>query len=322
MNKTQCEKGYRFLKDNELLQIGDEHNYKDFRGSWLPVEIVDVGQHASNYSYLAFRRKVEKKEPQYRVLGKDEVIKKGDQVGFRNERYGEELITIWDQAVGAIGQTCNKNCYTAPMEARRRIHGTRPVKTPKIKTEPPKVDLPKPAFDPGPGYRLLNKGESLLASDECWVDLTFSNGWIFTNCPGQKVGNIFANGDYYRRKIEEPKTTVDPGVGYRLLSKNEDLVATDECFCSGNWAQTRDAELNTRSRKYGVNTLYYRRKIEGPTASKETFYRLLNKGEQVQEGDEYWTPDSSSWEKTECIGLKVSAPDKGDLYRRKITGKS
>ena len=46
-------------------------------------------------------------------------------------------------------------------------------------------------------------------------------------------------------------------------------------------------------------------------------YRLLEEGEVIQEGDEYWVYSLSEWWATDCDGLIVEEYDKP--YRRPIT---
>lgn len=78
--------------------------------------------------------------------------------------------------------------------------------------------------DRGEGYRLLAPGEVVEKGDE------YLNGvseWI----PAKRVGERVAPSSYYRRKLsapEQPGRKNDPGEGYRLIERGEELRNGDE----------------------------------------------------------------------------------------------
>lgn len=57
----------------------------------------------------------------------------------------------------------------------------------------------KPAVDPGPGYRLLQDGETLLPADEVYKK--GSGVWEPTKFRSHVVGEAWLRGNVYRRKI-------------------------------------------------------------------------------------------------------------------------
>lgn len=60
------------------------------------------------------------------------------------------------------------------------------------------------SVDPGAGYRLLEKGEVILAGDE--VRCSVVGGWLSTGCIGGVVGGSPITDCTYRRKAETAPT--------------------------------------------------------------------------------------------------------------------
>lgn len=107
-------------------------------------------------------------------------------------------------------------------------------------------------FDPGPGYRLLRKGEVIQEGDEIW---DFSPAkWV----PCLLLGNEVCAATV-RRKL-----AATPGPGYRLLGSDETVQEGDEFLglASNQWIRA-DSTLGRVSDVLGEypNIVAYRRKL-------------------------------------------------------------
>ncbi len=110
----------------------------------------------------------------------------------------------------------------------------------------------------------------------------------------------------------DTKSALEPGDGYRLLSLGDKLEPGDQ-FLEHNgtsWSDTAEAgkllvDSGCSGRTVGIGN-GYRRKLQ---------YRLLNVGEAVEGGDEYWDSPSGGWRKTvRDSGSVVTRTD--NPYRR------
>lgn len=78
---------------------------------------------------------------------------------------------------------------------------------------------------------------------------------------------------------------IDPGEGYRLLKDKEIIQGGDEYYSRscGKWIETGDAGDTVNYSK--LRTIEaYRRRVEG-----KTVWRLLEVGETIREGDEFYS---------------------------------
>lgn len=158
--------------------------------------------------------------------------------------------------------------------------------------------------DPGPGYRLLQKGDPIVRGKaEAWHP---DEGWYLGPVRGWEGDTFDPDTDYWFR---EPAPPVDPGPGYRLVEKGELIEEGDEWFeDDGFWAPT---ELGgTGARKNIDDPL--RRRVATPA------YRLLNPGEIIRASDEVYLRDE--WE--EMAGDKgvgeTFDPEEDHPIRRRI----
>jgi hypothetical protein len=168
-------------------------------------------------------------------------------------------------------------------------------------------------INPGPGYRLLDYGETTQAGDE----VLGSTGWE-PALALKSIGSPVRFG-YWRRKAESPYAaaaeSVDPGYGYRILRGEEILVTGDDYFnpLDDRWHATSNPGIRADRHANLSPTLVYRRKIPTGTVPG-TGYRLLTAGEWIDAGDEWWSEYQQRWVLTASPGSRVS--DAG--YRRKI----
>jgi hypothetical protein len=223
MNNTISQQQYRILQDHEIIQVGDEYKSRDY--SWLTC-MYSIGstpkEKIDNEIIFSFRRPLPIM-PGYRYLEASDVIQEGDECWCSS-------CEAWETTVAA-GDT--PKMYN---RAYRR-----------------KLEVPKPTVDPGKGYRLLADDEVIKEGDEY---LSYQNDWRYSFSVGSTPKSQEL---WYRRKLEVPKPTVDPGKGYRLLADDEVIKEGDECWCSffKAWETTVAAG--------GTPKIYnraYRRKIE------------------------------------------------------------
>lgn len=142
------------------------------------------------------------------------------------------------------------------------------------------IEPAAPAVDPGPGYRLLEEGETILEGDE-EADEEEGGGWS---------GVVFP-GDAYKPHNWFPVRRCEPGEGYRLVGVDELIETGDEWLDHEGWNPTKFKTGSGVAKS--INTPL-RRKIPGPP--KPPTYRLLNPGEIIREGDEVWIACQESWE--------------------------
>jgi hypothetical protein len=97
---------------------------------------------------------------------------------------------------------------------------------------------------------------------------------------------------------------VDPGTGYRLLKHGEIIQEGDDFRRNdGGWSPTTAPGAAVRNPGD-----VYRRK-----AGAEPSFRILDVGELVRAGDEWW--DRDTWKQTEAPG---SLAIRGCVYRRRV----
>jgi len=204
----------------------------------------------------------------YRLLVAGELVQEGD------ELYGSE--GCWTpRTVFSIGK---RQEFDTLFPTRRKI-----------------------TVDPGEGYQLLNRGETIKSGDEIY--------------DGEKWRRTYLRDTVqcatFRRKI-----TIDPGEGYRLLEPNEILAVGDElhnCY-SGMWEKFYDYTAGQPL----CPGLVARRRVEDRRVPVAPYpgdgYRMLKIGEVRLRGDEYW--DGKSWNQTADVGVPIW--DFSFNYRRKI----
>jgi len=175
-----------------------------------------------------------------------------------------------------------------------------------------KMDKPMPIQHTE--YRFLEVGEMVQEGDEYYG----GDKWYVTNYnPAWKCTAAASN--VYRRKVKpigEPIQHTE----YRLLEVGEMVQEGDECYCGffRNWRATDNyGELVCNG------GLAYRRKVEPIEEPIEEpihigiGYRLLEVGEIIQEGDEFYAESADEWFFTH-VG-HVSIHNTGEAkYRRKV----
>jgi hypothetical protein len=297
--------GYRLLDLDEEIKEGDE--VLDTSKGWIPsLRFNKTPRHSA--LGLKYRRKIEEPKieagPGYRLLQKGEVVQAGD-----------EFLSIyqnWKPVEFDIGKRSN---IDASYYHRRKVE--------------PKVEEPK--IEAGPGYRLLRNGEVILPTDEFYI--APSNCWKTTGNPGLKVGSAGLDCvPAYRRKIVPEAVP-----GYRFLEPHETIQEGDEVWTDDDPRFIKSAlvELTVQQvRDYRVEfssktpaEIAYRRKGEEPEVVAGPGYRLLQKGDVIQAGDEYWLEGKGPWiaygdgeDEDGSIGMEWTPFEDGGLYpvRRKL----
>lgn len=187
---------------------------------------------------------------------------------------------------------------------------------------------PDNAPTPGEGYRFLNEGEVLVKTDEIYKPLTST--WIETLNEGREVGSTGSRFTY-RRKVEtvaKPKTKrIRPQKGYRMLKRGEKIEKGDifhqknDVFNQG-WTEVGSSIGLTVGDKNRSETLklVFSRKIKEkkaeapkklPPSDMPKGYRVLEKGEVIQQGDK-GTQHAGGWiNLSDTVGMK--AGDAGAL---------
>jgi hypothetical protein len=158
---------------------------------------------------------------------------------------------------------------------------------------------------PGEGYRLLEPGEILAKGDEFWNGRGEWRPWVYS------IGGPLCSTPTRRKlpQAPEPAPEVEPGEGYRLV-KNGELIETGDEWLErdGSWKPTA---IQTEDVLEHSIAHPLRRKL--PEA--EPSYRILEPGEQVLEGDEFYRTSSNTWVPSIARNYLVSVYDAG-LYRR------
>jgi hypothetical protein len=137
--------------------------------------------------------------PGYRLLKPGEIIEESDQVYYIST--GK-----WMPVTKGIGQAFGSQGLSF-LPRRRRV-------------------LP----DPGPGYRLLEKGEAIRKSDEFWV----GGAWNLEVHSAE--GKTFGGHGYFLPRRRKMTPEIDPGEGYRLLQDGEIIKPGDKILSvTGGW---------------------------------------------------------------------------------------
>lgn len=167
-------------------------------------------------------------------------------------------------------------------------------------------------LNPGVGYRLLKAGEIIQQGDEFSIR---GDNWEIRNTEIGKPfdpirGQFIKIGDHYptRRAVEPP--SVNPGPGYRLLKIGEIREPGDQVLNGVNWV-----EVYYIGEPVSKASGTCRRKIESPFVDPGPGYRLLQRGEILQPGDQ-WKDNrrAGGWHRTRNAGK----PARFGKYRRKI----
>lgn len=183
--------------------------------------------------------------------------------------------------------------------------------------------LPAPAADPSERYRLLAPGEKILEGDEFLV--ASSGRW--EKCSGISIGGEAdpRAGVSFRRKIAAdhyPITPLPEGFDKWVCRGKGWPVPADAVWCS-RWTDDSDkppcwesaALVGPEARGWpdgGRADLEYWEAVKD-----EPGYRMLEFGEQVLPGDEFFRTSSKEWVPSIARDYHVMTSDIG-LYRRPV----
>lgn len=156
-----------------------------------------------------------------------------------------------------------------------------------------------PLIDPGEGYRLIDPTtDKPQKGDEFWWPL--GGKWSPRQCPG--CG--FHPDDIYRRKVEQPATAVTLTFGVAIPPSSERVTWV---FRDIN-PPAFDALFTHPDTQPPVTPA-------APTIDPGEGYRLIDTTkDKPQEGDEFLSPSTRSWEKRAASSHWIV----GNTYRRKI----
>lgn len=167
---------------------------------------------------------------------------------------------------------------------------------PAICTENPATEN----LAPGPGYRLLQKGEQINPGDEFQSDAISLGSWYPSGCAGEIYGSgckDISSTVHWPHRRALPFNKIEPGEGYRLLGSKEILMDGDEFYVQqdNTWAETEEM-----GNVVGVYTLTYRRKSGNFPSYNLTPLNIESKpGElaEVREELAFVRENAAAWEK-------------------------
>lgn len=255
--------GYRRLSVGERLQADDEVFFPA-TGVWGKTS--NPGFPVVNIS-LAYRRKVSP-APGYRFLRAGEITLEGDEF--------EHSPGEWLPVSMSIGTAVSEFD-----ETNRLLRRKEPTPIGQVTPDPD-----APAFNPGPGYRLLKAGELIEEGDE-YRDSS-EDRWETSWAVGDALHS--ENEGVYRRKVAP---SIDPGPGYRLLTAHEPVEEGDEFFHHDAWLPT----LNGGHGTAGLFEYPYRRSVVEPPFDWEGYAtRLRKERDEARDELEARKEDRNEWE--------------------------
>lgn len=206
-----------------------------------------------------------------------------------------------DEDNACCGNACGGCGSSASLGSCRVMTASEPIKAGQFVVV---ADQPLSATNPGAGYRLIDKNvDTPKDGDQYWSDV--ENNWS-----DRIAGGRYTPSDTYRRKIEPTEPVCE--AGYRWLKADEVIEATDQfqdCF-DKQWKNP----LFSMGSKAGSGNKW-RRPIKPEPEPAPVQYRMLQAGEVIEKGDEYFI--SGEWDTSARVGLRV-AKHQENQYRRKI----
>lgn len=325
MNPVTIPPGYRELKVGETLLATDF--WRQDGGAIKPViACADEKLEPRDFDRSGFQwlRKLAEVPPTNPPAGY-RWLKRGEKV-----QVGDALVWFESSDLDPISETDGYLDHVVGSDASDLGDVGRPFGSFARKLEP--------AVNPGEGYRLLSADETIALGDEyhlnvrdrSWTDV--SSGFV-----GRPASEWLRNDPRFvwRRKliasVVAPTTNIRPavypGFGYRLLNENDTIRATDQFWSPGidaRWTSIGDAFVGYRATDPIVKGDWRRKRRNQsirvyPLQSHGSGYRLLDKGETLQSGDEYCARygADAKWKPTQDVGAVYGVRNTGLTYRRK-----